>query len=50
MLDLCRNVEIIFMHKDNEIISHVPMSVGSSENVPLSGIPLSLYIFLSVNY
>ena len=50
MLDLCRNVEIIFMHKDNEIISHVPMSVGSSENVPLSDISLSIYIFLSVNY
>ena len=46
MLDLCRNVEIIFMHKDNEIISHVPMSVGSSENVPLSDISLYIYIFV----
>ena len=49
MLDLCRNVEINFMHKDNEIISHVPMSIGSYENVPLSN-SLSIYTFLSVNY
>ena len=34
------------MHKDNEIISHVPMSIGSYENVPLSNISLYIYIFV----
>ena len=47
MLDLSRNVEIIFMHKDVCLsVCHVPMSIGSYENVPLSNISLYIYIFV----